>query len=85
LSEPHLILGLGELLWDLLPERPRLGGAPTNFNAMAGQRGFERRFLGDVKRTKVDAIAEYRIMANQPEGEYASSNAESCSIWRWKG
>ena len=26
LKEPHLILGLGELLWDVLPEGPRLGG-----------------------------------------------------------
>jgi len=50
-----------------------------------GQRGFERQFLADVKRSKADAIADYRIMANQPEGEYASSNAESCSIWRWVG
>jgi len=52
---------------------------------LEGQRGFERQFLGDVKRSKADAIADYRIMANQPEGEYASSNAESCSIWRWVG
>ena len=52
---------------------------------LEGQKGFERQFLGDVKRSKADAIADYRIMANQPEGEYASSNAESCSIWRWIG
>ncbi len=25
------VIGLGELLWDLLPEGPRLGGAPANF------------------------------------------------------
>jgi len=52
---------------------------------LEGQRGFERQFLGDVKRSKADAIADYRIMANQPDGEYVSSNAESCSIWRWVG
>jgi hypothetical protein len=52
---------------------------------LEGMRGFERQFLGDVKRSKADAIADYRIMANQPEGEYASSNAERCSIWRWVG
>jgi fructokinase len=39
LSEPHLILGLGELLWDVLPEGPRLGGAPANFSVMAGRLG----------------------------------------------
>lgn len=29
------IAAVGELLWDLLPEGPRLGGAPANFAAMA--------------------------------------------------
>ena len=52
---------------------------------LEAQRGFERQFLGDVKRSRADAIADYRIMANQPEGEYASSNSEDCSIWRWDG
>jgi fructokinase len=27
----HRIVGLGEILWDLLPDGPRLGGAPYNF------------------------------------------------------
>jgi SAM-dependent methyltransferase len=49
------------------------------------QIGFARVFEGEVRRSKADAIADHRIMANQPEGEYASSNAESCSIWRFKG
>jgi len=52
---------------------------------LESQKGFQRQFLAEVKRSKADAIADYRIMANQPEGEYASSNAESCSIWRWVG
>ena len=47
------------------------------------QAGFERLFLGEVRRSRADAIADHRILANQPEGEYASSNAEDCSIWRW--
>jgi hypothetical protein len=49
------------------------------------QAGFERKFLGQMARSRADAIADYRIMANQPEGEYASSNWEDCSIWRWVG
>lgn len=35
----HVVAGLGELLWDLLPEGPRLGGAPANFAVMAGRLG----------------------------------------------
>jgi len=52
---------------------------------LEGQAGFERLFLGEVRRSRADAIADYKILANQPEGEYTSSNAEDCSIWRWVG
>ena len=48
MSEPHLILGLGELLWDLLPEGPRLGGAPANFTVMAGRLGNHAAILSRV-------------------------------------
>jgi len=48
-------VGLGELLWDLLPEGPRLGGAPANFAVMAGR-------LGDhaviTSRLGTDKLAE---------------------------
>jgi SAM-dependent methyltransferase len=49
------------------------------------QAGFERLFLGQVRRSHADAIADHRILANQPDGEYASANYEDCSIWRWVG
>jgi len=49
------------------------------------QAGFTRLFQGQVSRSKADAIADHRILANQPEGEYASANYEDCSIWRWVG
>jgi len=34
-----VIVGLGELLWDLLPAGERLGGAPANFTVMAARLG----------------------------------------------
>src|ERR1039458_4258914 len=49
------------------------------------QPGYARLFLGKVRRSAADAIADHKIMANQPEGEYASANYEDCSIWRWVG
>lgn len=48
--EPHLILGVGELLWDLLPEGPRLGGAPANFTVMAGRLGNHAAILSRIGR-----------------------------------
>jgi SAM-dependent methyltransferase len=49
------------------------------------QAEFARLFLGQIRRSRADAIADHKIMANQPEGEYASANYEDCSIWRWVG
>ena len=59
--EPHLILGMGELLWDLLPEGPRLGGAPANFTVMAGRLGSHAAILSrigrdDLGRSAVDLL-----------------------------
>lgn len=48
--EPQLILGLGELLWDVLPEGPRLGGAPANFSVMAGRLGNHAVLLSRIGR-----------------------------------
>jgi SAM-dependent methyltransferase len=48
-------------------------------------RGFRRLFLGQIPRSRADAIADHSILANQPDGEYASANYEDCSIWRWTG
>ena len=49
------------------------------------QKGFTRLFIGKVKRSRSDAAADHRILANQPDGEYASADYEDCSIWRWVG
>lgn len=38
-SPRKLIVGLGELLWDLLPEGRQLGGAPANFAVMSARLG----------------------------------------------
>jgi hypothetical protein len=49
------------------------------------QAGFVRLFLGQVQRSRADAIADHHILANQPDGEYVSANYEDCSMWRWVG
>jgi fructokinase len=38
-TKQRVVAGLGEILWDLLPEGARLGGAPANFAVMAGRLG----------------------------------------------
>jgi len=44
-----------------------------------------RVFSGKVMRSPEDAIADHKILANQPDGEYAVTNWEDCSIYRWMG
>jgi fructokinase len=50
MNQPHLILGIGELLWDILPQGPRLGGAPANFTVMAGRLGNHAAILSRIGR-----------------------------------
>ena len=44
-----------------------------------------RLFAGKVMRSPADAITDHKILANQPDGEYAVTNSEDCSIYRWMG
>ena len=53
LREPHLVLGIGELLWDVLPAGKRLGGAPANFSVMAGRLGNHAVILSRIGRDEL--------------------------------
>ena len=48
----RFVVGLGEALWDCLPEGKKLGGAPANFAYHAGQ------FLGQENTLAVSALGE---------------------------
>ncbi len=61
MNEPHLILGIGELLWDMLPEGPRLGGAPANFSVMAGRLGNHSAILSRIGRDDLGREAVHRL------------------------
>jgi len=61
MSEPHLILGIGELLWDILPDGMRLGGAPANFAVMAGRLGDRAAILSRIGRDELGRQAIDRL------------------------
>ena len=44
------IVGIGELLWDVLPAGRRLGGAPVNFAFYAQEQGAEAYIVSAVGR-----------------------------------
>jgi fructokinase len=43
-----LVIGIGEILWDLLPSGPRMGGAPANFACHARALGAESQVVSRV-------------------------------------
>ena len=61
MTKSHLILGIGELLWDVLPEGPSLGGAPANFTVMAGRLGNHAAILSRIGRDDLGRRAIDRL------------------------
>ena len=43
-----IIVGIGEVLWDVFPEGKRIGGAPANFAYHMSQFGFDSRVVSAV-------------------------------------
>ncbi len=52
MEDKRFVVGLGEVLWDVLPEGKKLGGAPANFAYHAGQ------FLGQDNTMAISALGE---------------------------
>ena len=44
----NIIVGMGEALWDVLPEGKKIGGAPANFAYHVSQFGFDSRVVSAV-------------------------------------
>ena len=44
----HIVVGMGEALWDVLPEGKKLGGAPANFAYHVSQFGLNSRVVSAV-------------------------------------
>jgi len=71
----HLIVGLGEILWDCLPEGKKLGGAPANFAFHAGLLGADtvaisaigQDALGDEILRELDANGLKYLMPRTDE------------------
>ena len=55
MANKRYVVGLGEVLWDVLPEGKKLGGAPANFAYHAGQ------FLGSDNTIAISALGEDKL------------------------
>ncbi|MDL2213473.1 carbohydrate kinase [Bacteroides sp. OttesenSCG-928-D19] len=48
-----IIVGMGEALWDMLPEGKKIGGAPANFAYHISQFGFDSRVISAVGKDEL--------------------------------
>ena len=61
----RIIVGLGEVLWDCLPEGRKIGGAPANFAFHASQFGYESWAVSAIGN---DALADETVAALDANG-----------------
>lgn len=52
-SKNKYVVGIGEALWDILPEGKKIGGAPANFAYHASQFGLQSRVVSAVGNDKL--------------------------------
>ena len=65
MEQKHYIVGLGEALWDVLPDGKKLGGAPANFAYHAGQWGLDTLAISALGE---DKLAEETVVALKEHG-----------------
>lgn len=75
------VIGLGEVLWDVLPEGKKLGGAPANFAYHAGQFGLDTIAISalgedDLAEETIDALKEHNLNYLLPRVAYPTGTVQ---------
>ena len=78
---PRYVVGLGEVLWDVLPEGKKLGGAPANFAYHAGQFGLETIAISALGEDKladetIEALKEHNLNYLLPRVKYPTGTVQ---------
>jgi hypothetical protein len=89
----NIIVGMGEALWDVLPEGKKIGGAPANFAYHVSQFGFDSRVVSAVGKDELgDEILnvfnekKLKTQIEQVEGRYspASPTDRGLPLHNWR-
>ena len=72
----QLIVGLGEALWDCLPEGRKLGGAPANFAYHAGQFGHDSLAISAVGNDA--SLAQRSSVSRQTIQKFLETTPKDC-------
>lgn len=75
------IVGLGEALWDVLPEGKKLGGAPANFAYHAGQYGLQSVAVSALGKDKladetIKQLDEKKLRYVMPQVPYPTGTVQ---------
>ncbi len=76
-----IIVGMGEALWDVLPEGKKIGGAPANFAYHVSQFGFNSRVVSavgdDANGNEIlDVFAQKKLSAQIAKVPYATGTVQ---------
>jgi fructokinase len=75
-NKRHTVFGLGEVLWDILPEGKQLGGAPANFATFAGALGAQAFVVSRVGEDELGDETLCRLSQNGLETGFVSRDTE---------
>ena len=77
----EIIVGMGEALWDCLPEGKKIGGAPANFAYHVSQFGFNSRVVSAVGNDPLgdeilQVLAEKKVNAQIDRVDYPTGTVQ---------
>ncbi len=75
-SERPIVVGLGEILWDLLPNGKQLGGAPANFASCAAALGARGVVISRIGKDSLGREILQRLAAMQLERTYIDMDSD---------
>jgi fructokinase len=75
-SPQKLIVGLGEILWDLLPEGRQLGGAPANFAVMSARLGNQAVIASCLGEDSLGAEARQLLSGFPVDSSHLQASAD---------
>ena len=81
MEQKRFVVGLGEALWDVLPEGKKLGGAPANFAYHAGQFGLPTVAISalgqdDLAEETIEALKEHHLNYLMPRVAYPTGTVQ---------
>lgn len=76
-----MIVGLGEILWDVLPEGKKLGGAPANFAYHTAQLGLDSMVVSAIGKDNLgdeieQYLRQYRLAALLPRVDFPTGTVD---------